>query len=161
MLNRPYRHKSASIMLVQKIMIGVFFSVLIIPLTTVRTMAASSKYTVNDAIIEIDPVDSSVAPLYLVFDNKTPISVAISSAKSEFFDRVQIIFPKNYNHTLGGIHVPGNTTLFMKKDTPHILLKGLSIVENTEKERDLFLILNDEEKILVKAKIVNSVPEPR
>lgn len=156
MQNWLNRHKSASIILVQKIMIGLFFSVLIMPLIAVNTMAASSKYTVNDAIIEINPADSSVAPLYLVFDNKTPISVAISSAKSDFFDRSQIIFPKNYNHTLGGIHVPGNTTLFMKKDTPHILLKGLSIVQDAENDRDLYLIINNEEKLLVKAKIINS-----
>lgn len=162
MQNRLYRHASASIILVQKVMIGIFLSVLITPLIAVNTMAASSKYTVNDAIIEIDSTDSSIAPLYLVFDNKTPFPVAISSAKSDFFDRAQIIFPKNYIHTLGAIHVPANTTLFMKKDTPHILLKGLSLVESIEKkERDLYLIINNEEKLLVKAKIVNSVQETR
>lgn len=114
----------------------------------------SSRYIVEDAIIQLDPKELSRGNLNLVFHNTTPFPASITGLNSEFISSWEIIYPRKSTNLIKNITVPANATLFMKNDTPHFLLNGLVTLPNSQKDLELNLVINNDRQITIKAKIV-------
>ena len=123
-------------------------------MTSDRCYSFTPRFIIEDAIIHLDPRDQSRGRLNLVFHNTTPFSASITGINSQFISDWKILYPRKSTNNVSNIHVPANATLFMKDDTPHFLLNGVTPPKNSENELQLNLIINNDRQIPITAKII-------
>jgi copper(I)-binding protein len=123
-------------------------------MTSDRCYSFNPRFIIEDAIIHLDPRDQSRGKLNLVFHNTTPLSASITGINSQFISDWKILCPRKSTDNASNIHVPANATLFMKDDTPHFLLYGVSPPKNSENKLQLNLVINNDRQIPITAKII-------